>query len=207
MGCDGIEIHGAHGYLLDQFFWSATNQRSDRYGGGLQQRGRFGIELVQECRRRVGPAFPILLRFSQWKQLDYDAKLFTAPGELAEFLRPLVDAGVDIFHCSTRRFWDAAFAGSDLTLAGWTRRLSGRPTIAVGSVTLGNDFKSAQGKQFAAIDQGAIDRLEDFLARGEFDLVAVGRALLANPDWVRTVAESGADALRPFSRDMLDKLH
>jgi 2,4-dienoyl-CoA reductase-like NADH-dependent reductase (Old Yellow Enzyme family) len=207
LGCDGIEIHGAHGYLLDQFFWSATNQRSDRYGGELQQRGRFAVELVQEIRRRVGPKFPIMLRFSQWKQLDYDAKLFTSAGELAEFLRPLVDAGVDMFHCSTRRFWDPAFADSALTLAGWTRKLSGRPTIAVGSVTLGNDFKSAQGKQFAAIDQAAIDRLEDFLARGEFDLVAVGRALLANPDWVRTVAEHGANALQPFSRDMLDRLH
>jgi 2,4-dienoyl-CoA reductase-like NADH-dependent reductase (Old Yellow Enzyme family) len=207
LGCDGVEIHGAHGYLLDQFFWSTTNQRSDRYGGGLERRGRFAVEVVQEIRRRVGPSFPVLLRFSQWKQLDYDAKLFTSPDELTRFLRPLVDAGVDVFHCSTRRFWDPAFTGSDLTLAGWTRKLSGRPTIAVGSVTLGNDFKSPQGKQFAAIDQAAIDRLEDFLARGEFDLVAVGRALLANPDWVRTVAERGAEALQPFSRDMLDRLH
>ncbi|MBL8266978.1 12-oxophytodienoate reductase [Steroidobacter sp.] len=207
LGCDGVEIHGAHGYLLDQFFWSATNRRDDHYGGGLQERGRFAVELVQECRRRVGASFPIMLRFSQWKQLDYEAKLFASPAELEEFLRPLVDAGVDLFHCSTRRFWDPAFADSDLTLAGWTRKLSGRPTIAVGSVTLGNDFKSAQGKQFAAIDQDAIERLNAFLDRGEFDLVAVGRALLANPDWVRTVAEQGANALRPFSRDMLDNFH
>lgn len=207
LGCDGVEFHGAHGYLLDQFFWSATNQRPDRYGGGLQQRSRFAVELIQECRRRVGPRFPLLLRFSQWKQLDYDAKLFASAAELADFLEPLVDAGVDIFHCSTRRFWDPAFADSELTLAGWTRKLAGRPTIAVGSVTLGNDFKSAQGKQFAAIDQSAVDRLNAFLERGEFDLVAVGRALLANPDWVHTVAEAGAHALRPFSKEMLDSLH
>jgi 2,4-dienoyl-CoA reductase-like NADH-dependent reductase (Old Yellow Enzyme family) len=122
------------------------------------------------------------------------------------FLAPLVDAGVDLFHCSTRRFWDPAFDDGDTTLAGWTRRLSGRPTIAVGSVTLGNDFKSSQGKQFAAIDTLAIDRLNAFLDRDEFDLVAIGRALLANPDWVRTVAEAGASGLRPFSRDMLDTL-
>jgi len=206
LGCDGVELHAAHGYLFDQFFWSATNLRSDRYGGALERRVRFAVEVVQECRRRVGPAFPIILRFSQWKQLDYDAKLFASPAELAAFLRPLVDAGIDIFHCSTRRFWDPAFAGSDLTLAGWTRKLSGRPTIAVGSVTLGNDFKSPHGKQFAAIDQAAIDRLEEFLARGEFDLVAIGRALLANPEWVRTVAEQGVDALRPFTRDLLEQL-
>ena len=207
LGCDGIELHGAHGYLLDQFFWSATNRRTDRYGGSLQQRTRFAVELVQECRRRVGAGFPIILRFSQWKQLDYQARLFASPDELGQFLSPLVDAGVDMFHCSTRRFWDPAFDEDATTLSGWTRRLSGRPTIAVGSVTLGNDFKSSDGKQFAAIDSLAIDRLEEFLARDEFDLIAVGRALLANPDWVRTVAESGAEALRPFTREILDTLH
>lgn len=207
IGCDGIELHGAHGYLLDQFFWSATNRRSDRYGGDLPQRTRFAAELIQECRRRVGAAFAIILRFSQWKQLDYNARLFAAPAELAEFLAPLADAGVDLFHCSTRRFWDPAFDDSDMTLAGWTRKLSGRPTIAVGSVTLGNDFKSSQGKQFAAIDALAIDRLNAFLDRDEFDLVAIGRALLANPDWVRRVAEAGASGLQPFSREMLDTLN
>jgi 2,4-dienoyl-CoA reductase-like NADH-dependent reductase (Old Yellow Enzyme family) len=206
LGCDGIELHGAHGYLLDQFFWSATNCRSDRYGGNLPQRTRFAAELIQECRRRVGAAFTIILRFSQWKQLDYDARLFAAPAELGEFLAPLVDAGVDLFHCSTRRFWDAAFDDSEMTLAGWTRKLSGRPTIAVGSVTVGNDFKSSQGKQFAAIDEQAVERLNAFLARNEFDLVAIGRALLANPDWVRTVAATGVGGLRPFSREMLDSL-
>lgn len=206
LGCDGVELHGAHGYLFDQFFWSATNHRNDRYGGNLPQRTRFAVEVVQECRRRVGESFPIILRFSQWKQLDYNAELFAAPEELGDFLAPLVDAGVDMFHCSTRRFWDPAFAGSETTLAGWTRKLSGRPTIAVGSVTLGNDFKSSHGKQFAAIDAQAIDRLNEFLDRGEFDLVAVGRALLANPDWVRTVSDAGAAGLRPFSKEMLDSL-
>ena len=207
LGCDGIELHGAHGYLLDQFFWAETNRRTDRYGGSLQQRTRFAVELVQECRRRVGAGFPIILRFSQWKQLDYQATLFASPAELGQFLVPLVDAGVDMFHCSTRRFWDPAFDGAATTLAGWTRKLSGRPTIAVGSVTLGNDFKSSDGKQFAAIDPLAIDRLEEFLGRDEFDLIAVGRALLANPDWVHTVTEHGAQDLQPFTREILDKLH
>ena len=69
----------------------------------------------------------------------------------ARIVGPMADAGVDLFHCSTRRYWEPAFEGSDLGLAGWVRRLSGRPTIAVGSVTLGNDFKSEHGKQQAAV--------------------------------------------------------
>ncbi len=75
IGFDGVEIHGAHGYLIDQFFWETTNQRSDRYGGDLVKRTRFAVEVIEACRRAVGPDFPIILRFSQWKLAVYTAKL------------------------------------------------------------------------------------------------------------------------------------
>ncbi|HSC84930.1 MAG TPA: 12-oxophytodienoate reductase, partial [Pseudomonas sp.] len=68
IGMDGVEIHGAHGYLVDQFFWEGSNQRTDGYGGSLANRSRFAIELIQAVRAAVGPDFPIILRFSQWKQ-------------------------------------------------------------------------------------------------------------------------------------------
>jgi 2,4-dienoyl-CoA reductase-like NADH-dependent reductase (Old Yellow Enzyme family) len=55
LGFDGIEIHGANGYLIDQFFWEKTNQRVDRYGGGLVKRTRFAVEIIEACRRAVGP--------------------------------------------------------------------------------------------------------------------------------------------------------
>eukprot|EP01030_Chromulinospumella_sphaerica_P018753 gene18753-18623_t len=71
------------------------------------------------------PEFPIIFRFSQWKQQDYTARLVQTPEALGEFLKPLSDAGVDIFHCSTRRFWEPEFEGSELNLAGWTRKLTG----------------------------------------------------------------------------------
>ena len=103
IGFDGIELHAAHGYLIDQFFWSKTNQRTDRYGGDLIARTRFATEIIREVRRSVNPEFPVALRFSQWKIGDFDAKMVASPNELGEFLRPLVDAGVDLFHCSTRR--------------------------------------------------------------------------------------------------------
>src|SRR6185312_6577112 len=74
-GFDGVELHGAHGYLIDQFFWEKTNQRTDGYGGNLVARTRFAAEAIRQVRRRVGPDFPVALRISQWKIGDYDAKL------------------------------------------------------------------------------------------------------------------------------------
>jgi 2,4-dienoyl-CoA reductase-like NADH-dependent reductase (Old Yellow Enzyme family) len=67
LGFDGVELHGAHGYLIDQFFWEQTNQRTDRYGGDLASRARFAVDIIQEVRKRVGPDYPLVLRWSQWK--------------------------------------------------------------------------------------------------------------------------------------------
>jgi len=204
LGFDGVEIHGAHGYLIDQFFWSFTNRRTDAYGGDLVGRTRFGADVVRACRRATSPEFPIVFRFSQWKGNHFDAKLATTPEELARFLAPLVDAGVDVFHCSTRRFWEPEFDGSNLTLAGWTKKLAGKPTIAVGSVGLTDDFIS----WFA----GAATRtrgIDDLLARldaGEFDLVAVGRALLADPAWAAKIRDGRAAEITTFTRDLLQTL-
>ncbi len=204
-GFDGVELHGAHGYLIDQFFWEQTNSRTDAYGGDLARRTRFAADAIRETRRRVGPEFPVCLRISQWKISDYDNKLARSPEELAQFLEPLVNAGVDIFHCSTRRFWDAEFAGSPLGFAGWVKKLTGKPVIAVGSVTLGADLMQT----FAPGGQAAVTGIDDLLermARGEFDLIAVGRALLANPEWPRIVRRGAIEELRPFSRAVLETL-
>jgi 2,4-dienoyl-CoA reductase-like NADH-dependent reductase (Old Yellow Enzyme family) len=205
VGFDGVELHGAHGYLIDQFFWEKTNQRTDGYGGNLVGRTRFAAEAVRETRRRVGREFPVALRFSQWKIDDYNAKLATSPAELDRFLRPLVDAGVDLFHCSTRQFWQPEFEGSDLNLAGWTKKLTGKPTITVGSVTLGADF-AASFRSPDSVACTGIDDLLDRLERGEFDLVAVGRALIANPDWAAKVKACALGDLRPFDRGLLASL-
>jgi 2,4-dienoyl-CoA reductase-like NADH-dependent reductase (Old Yellow Enzyme family) len=198
IGFDGIELHGAHGYLIDQFFWGKTNRRTDRYGGSLLARTRFAVEIVEACRRAVGPDFPILFRFSQWKGTEYTAKLADTPDELARFLAPLVDAGVDVFHCSTRRFWESEFKDSDLNLAGWTKKLTGKPTITVGSVGLDVEFTSLFRERAGANVvnlEGLIERLE----RGEFDLVAVGRVLLNDPAWASKVREGRTEELIPFT--------
>ncbi|MGZ0041339.1 NADH:flavin oxidoreductase [Paenibacillus ottowii] len=209
VGFDGIEIMAAHGFLIDQFFWDKTNTRNDEYGGDIVNRTRFAGEVIAACRRVVGSDFPIALRISQWKYNFYTAKLVETPEQLKLFLTPLVDAGVDIFHASTRRFWEPAFEGSELNLSGWIKKLSGKPTITVGSVGLeGADFveffatgEHANGK--VTTISALIERLEG----GEFDLIAVGRALLADPEWVIKIRDGRTDELLPFTRETIDTLY
>jgi 2,4-dienoyl-CoA reductase-like NADH-dependent reductase (Old Yellow Enzyme family) len=206
IGMDGVEIHGAHGYLIDQFLWEGSNQRTDGYGGSLANRSRFAIELIQAMRAAVGPDFPIILRFSQWKQQDYSARLVQSPAELDAFLQPLSAAGVDIFHCSTRRFWEPEFAGSELNLAGWTRQLTGKPTITVGSVGLDGEFLQFMSGADKVAQPTDLTALLTRLNNQEFDLVAVGRALLADPDWAVKVRDNRQQEIQPFSRMAFTRL-
>ena len=205
-GFDGVEVHGAHGYLLDQFFWEGLNERTDEWGGSLVKRTRFTVEIIKAIRAEVGPDFPIILRWSQWKQQEYSARLANTPKELEDFLVPLSDAGVDIFHCSTRRFWEPEFEGSDLNLAGWTQKLTGKPAITVGSVGLDTAFTDENTSGFAGAKPASLDKLTDRMAKGEFDLVAVGRALIANPDWANKLRTGKHSEMAPYTKDMLEKL-
>ncbi len=206
LGFDAVEIHGAHGYLIDQFFWSGLNLREDRWGGStIRDRARFGAEIVKAVREGVGEDMALILRLSQWKSQDYEAKNAETPDELGEWLAPLAEAGVDVFHCSQRRFWEPEFAGSDLNFAGWAKQVTGKPTITVGSVGLDGEFIAAfggAGSKPASLD-GLIERLE----RDEFDLVAVGRALLADPNWVEKIRDGRTAELKDFARGDLAVLH
>jgi 2,4-dienoyl-CoA reductase-like NADH-dependent reductase (Old Yellow Enzyme family) len=105
-------------------------------------RVRLPAEIAAAVRAAVGPEFPVDFRFSQWKGNDFDARIAESPKELEAFLTPLVEAGVSMFHASTRRYWMPAFDGSARTLAGWTKHLSGRPVIGIGSVGVGAPFMS-----------------------------------------------------------------
>ncbi|MFN3582239.1 MAG: NADH:flavin oxidoreductase [Pseudomonas sp.] len=206
IGFDAIELHGAHGYLIDQFFWDGTNQRTDEYGGSMEHRGRFAVEIISAVRDAVGPDYPIIFRFSQWKQQDYTARLAPTPDLLEAFLKPLADAGVDIFHCSQRRFWEPEFEGSDLNLAGWTRKITGKPCITVGSVGLDGEFLEFMVKTDKVAQTANIDGLLERLGKEEFDLVAVGRALIVDPQWADKVREGRFTDILPFSREALKTL-
>lgn len=206
LGFDAVEIHGAHGYLIDQFFWAGMNKRSDAWGGAtLPERGRFAVEVVKAVRAAVGEEFAVILRLSQWKQQDFAVKLAKTPDEMEAWLTPLADVGVDIFHCSQRRFWQPEFEGSDLNFAGWAKKLTGRATITVGSVGLSGEFIAAfQGE---SSHPSSLDELLRRFERGDFDLVAVGRAILSDPQWPTKIREGRSEQLRDFTRDALATLY
>jgi 2,4-dienoyl-CoA reductase-like NADH-dependent reductase (Old Yellow Enzyme family) len=209
LGFDIVEIHGAHGYLIDQFFWTGTNKRTDRFGGPtVKERGRFAAEMVKSVRAAVGPDFPVGLRLSQWKQQDYAARIADTPDAMADWLVPLVEAGVDVLHCSQRRFWEPEFPeidGSDgLNFAGWAKKLTGAATISVGSVGLSGDLVGAFGGEIST--PTSLDSLIRRLDREEFDLIAVGRALLGDPRWVTKVRSGDREKLKDFSAAELGEL-
>lgn len=205
LGFDCVEIHGAHGYLIDQFFWSGTNTRDDKYGGAtIGERTRFGAEIVAAIRGAVGPDYVIIQRLSQWKQQDFTVKNAPTEKELAAWLTPLADAGVDVFHCSQRRFWEPEFDGSNLNFAGWAKKLTGKASITVGSVGLTGEFIAGMGGEGSR--PASLDNLLERLDRDEFDLVAVGRALLVDPDWAVKVRDGRDSELLDYNASALRTL-
>ncbi len=187
IGAHGVEIHACHGYLLDQFLWAGTNTRQDGYGGAdIADRVRLPAEIVEGIRKECGEDFVISFRMSQWKEADYEAKIVSSVTELETLVTALKTAGVDVLHASARRFWEAEWDGDPKGLAGWSRLLANLPVIAVGSVGLSNDVMSAilDDKEAIPTVEASLAQLEERLDAGEFDLVAVGRSLIGDPDWV-----------------------
>ncbi|MEE8471709.1 MAG: FAD-dependent oxidoreductase [Dehalococcoidia bacterium] len=173
-GFDAIELHGAHGYLLCQFLSPRSNHRRDEYGGDIRGRARFPLEIVAAIRREVGRDFPIIFRFS--------ADEHTEGGLTLEETRPLARmleaAGVDALHVSAGTDGTLAWAiqpillrrGYLVPLAAAIKEEVGVPVITVGRI---NDPKLA----------------ESILEQGKADLVAVGRPLLADPDFASKARE------------------
>jgi len=206
IGFDAVEIHAAHGYLIDQFFWDGLNSREDEWGGKtLPERLKLGVEIVKAVRRGIGEDMPLIIRLSQWKQQDYTVQMARTPDEMSDWLMPLSEAGVDIFHCSQRRFWEPEFEGSDLNFAGWAKKLTGKPTITVGSVGLNGEFLASLTKG-AGAESADLTELLRRLEREEFDLVGVGRALLSDPNWVKKVKQGRMGDMVSFDRSHMMQL-
>lgn len=207
LGFDAIEVHGANGNLIDQFLWAGRNTRTDHWGGDHLARTAFAAEVLRAVRAAVGPRFPVIFRISQFKQDAFDARIADTPETLGAILAVLVEAGANAFHASQRRFWEPAFVGSPLNLAGWAKRLSGKPTITVGSVGLhGPDITDLLSGKGANAGPAGLDDLRERIAAGEFDLVAVGRALLTDPAWVNKVRQNRIGDLRGFDLASLGRL-
>ena len=203
IGFDGVEIHGAHGYLIDNFFWSGTNIREDEYGGTIQNRSQFVSDIIKSVRENVSENFIVGLRFSQWKQHDFEAKLASNPEELKMILTLPVESGLDYLHSSMRRFWESEFEGSNENLAYWTKKITKIPTIGVGSVGLDSDFIDMT----APATPTSIDKAIDDITNDKYDLIAVGRALLSDHEWVLKMKEGRVNDVIPYTKDALLNLY
>ncbi len=202
IGADGVEIHSAHGYLMDLFLWPETNRRTDGYGGpDIAARARFPAEVVAEIRRQCGEDFIIGYRLSQWKEVDFDARVAETPEELRILVSCLRQAGVDIFHASTRRLDQPEWPGSELGFAGWVRAFTDAAVIAVGGVGIEKDPHSdLLVDEKGATTEAALAPLARRFAAGEFDLVAVGRCQIGDPEWVDKVRAGRFAEIRRFTR-------
>ncbi|HMI17981.1 MAG TPA: hypothetical protein VK533_00420 [Sphingomonas sp.] len=222
IGASGIELHAGHGFLLDQFLWSETNQRPDRYGGSMANRVRFPSEIVQAIREATDREFAISLRFSQWKgnhgrkparDQDAPSRIADTPDELGIMLSALRQAGVDVFHASTRTFDKPEWEDNALSLAAWTRKLGDAPVIGVGSVGTGLDVIKTlyEGLDIDAsrkqrVMRESLSRLARQFAEGAFDLIAVGRSSIGDQQWVNKIATGRFDEITMFDRAMLQSI-
>lgn len=203
IGFDGVELHGAHGYLLDEFIWERTNKRVGGYG----DRMTMPTEVVKAVRSAVGEDFAIVFRFSQWKANRYNEQIASTPTALERILLPLAAAGVDVFHSSTRRHWLPEFPREDptLSLAGWAKRLTGKAVITVGSVGVNTEFRGAgPTAEGAMVIRESLEERLGYLVEqfgsNEYDVVALGRALIADPRWVEKMRTGDLAQILPFDR-------
>ena len=164
-GFDGVEIHGANGYLIDQFLTDYTNRRQDEYGGDARGRVRFACDVLRAVRVRAGDDFPIGIRLSQTKVNDFTYR-WTEPDARIIFAA-MTAAGASYIHVASegRDWWESAHLGQDgPSITQLARRVSALPVIANGGLH----------------DVAMAVRL---IRQGHADLVSLGRGALANPDW------------------------
>eukprot|EP01086_Lenisia_limosa_P006264 TRINITY_DN24971_c0_g1_i1.p1 TRINITY_DN24971_c0_g1~~TRINITY_DN24971_c0_g1_i1.p1 ORF type:complete len:376 (-),score=111.32 TRINITY_DN24971_c0_g1_i1:52-1179(-) len=203
-GYDGVEIHGAHGYLIHQFFCELTNSRTDEYGGSFENRGRFAGDVAKAVRQAVGPDFHVNFRFSQFTMGAFDHKIAHTPEDLKELLAYTAE-NVDMFHGSQRRIWQTEF-DSELNLAGWLKKLFNKPAMSVGNVGLNpeGDFVSSFTGAATTVNDKGLKVADEMITRGDFDMLAVGRIIIANYDYPEKI-KNGHEVV-PFNAAMLASL-
>jgi 2,4-dienoyl-CoA reductase-like NADH-dependent reductase (Old Yellow Enzyme family) len=163
-GFDGVEIHGANGYLLDQFLTDYLNQRTDEYGGSPENRVRFLAEICRAVREAVGPDLTVGIRISQSKVSDHDHRWAGGAEEAQVIFSTLAATGIDFVHTTEYKAYAPAFGDGGPSLAALAKQHSGLPVIANGHL---DDPETA------------VSMLTNHAA----DVVALGKAALANRDW------------------------
>ncbi len=184
-GFELVEIHGAHGYLLTNFFSPTTNHRTDLYGGSLENRMRIYVEIVRDVRKKVGPDFPVTIRLSG---TDYEPDGFPIEDTI-ELAKVLEKEGIDAFHISGGDHHTMIHQVSPMAIdvchnvwaAEAIKKVVHVPVIASGSITL---------PEYA----------EEIIASGKGDFVGLGRPLWADPEWPLKAMEDRPEDIRPCIR-------
>ena len=170
-GFDGVEIHSAHGYLLNQFLSPLTNKREDEYGGSVYNRFRLHLRIIEAVRGAVGDAFPILLRLGAADFMEGGLTIEDSQVAASEFEK----AGVDILDISGGlcgfTIPDSSDQGYFAPLTEAIKKVVSIPVILTGGIT---EAKVA----------------EQFLANGKADLIGVGRAIFKDSNWARKAIEA-----------------
>ncbi|TCU20536.1 NADH:flavin oxidoreductase [Rhizobium sullae] len=182
-GFDGVEIHGANGYLLDQFLTEGVNIRTDAYGGGAAARLRITLETVEAVRAAVGPDSTVGVRSSQGKVNDFVHK-WRGEDEAAEIYGLLGRLPIDYLHTTEFEAWRPAFTDGP-SLASLAKHHSGLPVLANGSL---HD----------------LERATELLSEHQVDMITLGRGALTHADWPHRVAQG--TALAEFDRRILSPL-
>jgi 2,4-dienoyl-CoA reductase-like NADH-dependent reductase (Old Yellow Enzyme family) len=181
-GFDGVEIQSGGKHSADLFV-SAGHE------------GSFAVEVLRILRKAVGDDFPIILRVSEWRRSDGHTPIARSDEELATLLRPCAEAGVSVFHLDTATFDSLPYSGSftdNRPLASRVRELTGRPVIAVGSIAV-ND---------PALTLTNLQRLALSVERDDINLLALGRAHLADPEWVEKFRSGRLGEALPYDESL-----
>ena len=181
-GFDGIEIHGANGYLLDQFFTDYTNLRTDCWGGDIAGRLQLSLEVIKSVRQRVGQAIPVGIRISQGKVNDFFHKWANGEDDARIVFTLLAESGIDYLHLTEYEAWQPAFPGNSLSLIELGRKYAPHLTI------MANGSLHDECRALQVMEMGA-------------DFIALGRGALANHDWPERVANG--ESVREFDNAIL----
>jgi 2,4-dienoyl-CoA reductase-like NADH-dependent reductase (Old Yellow Enzyme family)/thioredoxin reductase len=180
-GFDGVEIHGAHQYIVAAFLSSATNQRTDEYGGSVKNKTRFLVEIIQAIKREVGPDFPVWVRFNAQ---EWGVENGITIEETKQMVPLVVEAGAQALHVS------AYGAGSYIT----TAPIPDTPGFLV---PLAEEVKKLTKVPVIAVGRLDLELGEKILEEGKADLIAIGRRLMVDPDLPNKVAEGRLNEVIP----------
>lgn len=173
-GCDFVELHGAHGYLLHQFWRQDVNRRTDKWGDPAA----FPVAVTEAVRNVIGPDMPLLYRFSIHADAPDAPDHPITPDTLAVFIRALEAAGVDVWDISCWRDSRRGYFGTEVWLPDWMRRFSSKPRIVAGNIL-------------------TPEEASEYIAGGHAEGVALARALISDADWAGKARSGRESEIRP----------